>query len=410
MTQTSSASASYTSLLHRLALISAVCCFALLFLGGLVTSNQAGLSVPDWPTSFYVNMYAFPIKDWIGGIFFEHTHRLFASLVGLIILVQAIAWQLDLASWWKKVVWFSVLTGAGYLVKEFAGLVLQASSAEPGYAIALTSFLLILSVVVLVFVILLLRLLAKSSRPKHTNEVRIRQLAWISLVGVVIQGILGGLTVKYYLPVSISTSHATLGQTVFCLTLALAVLTGKNWLPLTRRSSNDHGLDLRRLSIITTSAVVLQLIVGAVMRHTQSGLAIPTFPLAFGKVVPDFTSFGVVINFAHRTGALIVSALVITMAATILRYHKDNDRLRRPAVLSLILLTLQITLGSLVIWYKMPVTVTTLHVSTGAAILGTVFYITIQSRHWLAIRKPFASVLESTQISEPTRLSVVSEA
>ncbi|HEX5316963.1 MAG TPA: COX15/CtaA family protein, partial [Candidatus Kapabacteria bacterium] len=78
--------------LHRFAILTAIFTFALIFVGGLVTSHQAGLSVPDWPTSYGWNMYTFPTKDWIGGIFFEHTHRLFASLIGLLIMVQAFAW------------------------------------------------------------------------------------------------------------------------------------------------------------------------------------------------------------------------------------------------------------------------------------------------------------------------------
>ena len=396
--------------LHRLAVVSAVTCFGLLFLGGLVTSNQAGLSVPDWPTSFDMNMYAFPIKDWIGGIFFEHTHRLFASLVGLTILVQAVAWQLDFRGWWRKAVWLALVVGAAYLVVEFASLVFQATSAEPGYAIALTSFLLALSVTVFVFVLVLVRNSVRDGRPEANNLIMIRRLGWSALVGVVIQGILGGLTVRYYLPAWISTSHATLGQTVFCLTLALSVVTGRRWKPITERLSNTRGFDIRTLSVVTTAFVVVQLIVGAVMRHTQSGLAIPTFPLAFGQLIPDFSSFGVAINFAHRAGALVVSTLVITTAVSILRNHGEIDRLRRPALLSLVLLALQITLGGIVILYRMPVTPTTLHVSTGAGILGTMFYIAIQSRHLLASRKPLANSSAMRRSSEPTPVAVVSEA
>lgn len=385
--------------LHRLAVLSAVTCFALLFLGGLVTSNQAGLSVPDWPTSFYMNMYAFPIKDWIGGIFFEHTHRLFASLVGLIILVQAVAWQIDLKSWWKKGIWAFLAVGASYMVYQFASLVLEATSAEPGYAIGLTVFLLALSIVVLMFVLTLIRASSREGRPQAEISPLVRKLAWTSLIGVVIQGILGGLTVKYYLPVSISTSHATLGQSVFCMTLALAVITGRRWKPFSEKLPNISGFDVRQLSLLTTSVVVLQLIIGAVMRHTQSGLAIPTFPHAFGQLVPDFTSFGVVINFAHRVGALCVTILLLTTCISILRHHGSLEPLRRPAILALVLLAVQISLGAIVIWNRMPVTPTTLHVSTGAAILGTMFYITIQSRHLVAARRRVSSAVHQASVT-----------
>ena len=69
--------------LHRFAVLLVIATFALLALGGTVTSKGVGLSVPDWPTTYDHNMFLFPTSLWIGGIFWEHTHRLLASLVGL---------------------------------------------------------------------------------------------------------------------------------------------------------------------------------------------------------------------------------------------------------------------------------------------------------------------------------------
>src|ERR1700737_4682073 len=74
-------------LLHWFGLVSAVGVLVLISSGGLVTSHEAGMAVPDWPNSFGYNMFLFPISRWVGGIFFEHTHRLIASLVGLLTLV-----------------------------------------------------------------------------------------------------------------------------------------------------------------------------------------------------------------------------------------------------------------------------------------------------------------------------------
>jgi heme A synthase len=124
-------------------------------------------------------------------------------------------------------------------------------------------------------------------------------------------------------------------------------------------------------------------------------------------VIPDFSSFGVAVNFTHRLGAVIVSIFVITTAFSIFKHYSSVPRLRRPAMLSLALLALQITLGGIVILYKMPVTPTTLHVSTGAGILGTMFYIAMQSNHVLARRSPSGAV---TLREEPTPRIVVSEA
>ena len=69
----------YQPALFWFAVLNAVATFLLIGLGGLVTSHEAGMSVPDWPTSYGYNMFALPIKFWTGGAFFEHTHRLLAS-------------------------------------------------------------------------------------------------------------------------------------------------------------------------------------------------------------------------------------------------------------------------------------------------------------------------------------------
>ena len=81
--------------LHRVALLVAWATFPLIFIGGLVTSKDAGLSVPDWPNSYGYNMFLFPPRLWAGNIFYEHTHRLYASFVGLLTVVLAF-WNADI--------------------------------------------------------------------------------------------------------------------------------------------------------------------------------------------------------------------------------------------------------------------------------------------------------------------------
>ena len=76
--------------LHRFAVLTAIITFLLLGLGGLVTSHEAGMSVPDWPTSYGYNMFALPIKFWKGGAFFEHSHRLLASGAGFLTTILAV--------------------------------------------------------------------------------------------------------------------------------------------------------------------------------------------------------------------------------------------------------------------------------------------------------------------------------
>src|ERR1041384_3868077 len=72
--------------LHRFAWLLATATLALLGLGGLVTSHGVGMAVPDWPNSYGYNMFLFPPSEWVGGIFYEHTHRLVASTVGLLVV------------------------------------------------------------------------------------------------------------------------------------------------------------------------------------------------------------------------------------------------------------------------------------------------------------------------------------
>ena len=77
--------------LHVVALLTAAATFPLIFMGGLVSSHGAGMSVPDWPNSYGYNMFTFPPSIWLGrqagGVFYEHSHRLMASLVGMLSIV-----------------------------------------------------------------------------------------------------------------------------------------------------------------------------------------------------------------------------------------------------------------------------------------------------------------------------------
>src|SRR3954447_24194158 len=90
----------YNPWLHRIALLTAAATFPLIFMGGLVTSHGAGMSVPDWPNSYGYNMFLFPPRLWIGGILNEHTHRLMATVVGMLSIVLTIAaWMLESRRW-----------------------------------------------------------------------------------------------------------------------------------------------------------------------------------------------------------------------------------------------------------------------------------------------------------------------
>ncbi len=299
-------------LLHLFALLVAASTALLIFAGGLVTSTGSGLSVPDWPTTYGWFMLTFPLEKMVGGIFYEHSHRLIASGVGALIVVLA-AWL------WK---------------------------AEP--------------------------------------RAWVRRLGYVALAAVITQGILGGITVLWFLPDAVSIAHAGLAQLVFCLTVSMALFTSPGWKRAyahrngARRSVLDDAV-LRGVAAVTTAAIYIQIIVGATMRHTGAGLAIPDFPWAFGRLIPPVWNGAVAIHFAHRVGALAVTALVIATVGHVLYHHRSRGELIRPSLLLSLLVAVQITLGALTVLTGKHYVINSLHVVTGAMVLGTSLVLTLRT-------------------------------
>lgn len=294
--------------LHLYCVVVAAATAVLIFAGGLVTSTGSGLSVPDWPNTYGWFMFTFPLEKMVGGIRYEHSHRLIASTVGFLILVQA---------FWLR--W-----------------------AEPrGW---------------------------------------VRRLGYAALGAVITQGILGGITVLWFLPDPISIAHASLAQLVFCLTVTLALATSPGW---TRAYANygpapDDRL-LQKMAIATTALVYAQIVVGATMRHTDAGLAIPDFPLAFGQLLPPQWDAKIAVHFAHRVGAVLVTVAALAATAHVFYHHRSRPELRRPSALLLLLLTTQITLGALTVLTGKHYIVNSLHVVTGAAVLVTSLVLALRS-------------------------------
>jgi cytochrome c oxidase assembly protein subunit 15 len=284
----------------RLGLLTVAMTLLLIFIGGLVTSTDSGLSVPDWPLS-----YGMLMPPMVGGVFFEHGHRMAASFVGLLTLVLA--------------VWTSL-------------------------------------------------------RETRRN---VRLLAWAALAVVIAQGVLGGLTVLFLLPRAVSVAHACLAQTFFCLVIALAFSLSREWLEAPTQGV-DSGLRTTTLTLFVL--VYLQLVLGAVMRHLEARnwegghLAIPDFPLAFGRVIPPLDSLPVAVHFAHRVTALIILA---TAGLLFAQCRRARPYTRTGAVL-LALVALQCVLGATTVLSGKAVLPTTLHVATGGAVLGTSFLLCLR--------------------------------
>ncbi len=207
----------------------------------------------------------------------------------------------------------------------------------------------------------------------------VRNLALLAFGLVIVQAVLGGLTVLLLLPLAIAVSHAATAQAFFCLIVALALFTNPAWQTLPAVTSVGERPRLPLLAAVTTAIIYSQILIGAVMRHMGAGLAIPDFPLAFGKVVPSLESLPEQINFAHRVGAIVVSVFVCWTSIQVLRCYRQDSSLRRPAVAMLVLLALQITLGAMTILSGRAVIPTTSHVAVGAALLATSVALTLRA-------------------------------
>ncbi len=281
---------------HRFVLLTACCTFLLLIAGALVTSNDAGLSVPDWPTSFG-SLYRMPPMK--GGVLFEHGHRMIAESIGLLTIILTVFTQrVERRSWMKF-------------------------------------------------------------------------LGWAALGTVIAQGILGGLTVYFQLPPAISTAHATLGQTFFCILVSMAVFTSRNWMEGSHAPLADAmSPRLATRSSIAVACVWLQLILGAAFRH--SGL----------KLIP------------HLIGACVVTLVLLWTTLAAIKHYRSTPEIRKPAIAVLSLLGLQLCLGlasyfTRVVWSagapepQLPMVISTVsHVAVGALVLASTVVLCIQSNRF----------------------------
>tara|TARA_B100000459_G_scaffold140953_1_gene100371 strand:+ start:1282 stop:2268 length:987 start_codon:yes stop_codon:yes gene_type:complete len=300
---------------RRLSKVIVFLTLSLIFVGALIKSHEVGLSVPDWPTSYGKQMFSFPFSEMVGGIFYEHGHRLFATIVGFLTLIQFIVLSFtDHPMWVKK-----------------------------------TSF--------------------------------------IALVLVITQGFLGGMTVIFFLPPQISILHGVLAQIFFISIIFIAYSLSDSRL---NKKKESFPLFIKRGALVITLLVFVQLVLGALVRHTSSGLAIPDFPKMGGMWIPTFSDnmvnninvelfdknldmvsrWQVVIHFLHRLGAFIITLALTFFVYKFRKMVEKNSTESKILILFSVLLFIQIILGaSTVITEKLPF-VASFHVVTGAALLG----------------------------------------
>ena len=296
--------------LHRFAQGLVALTFLLITVGGLVTSNDAGLSVPDWPTTYGHNMFTFPLSGMVGGILYEHGHRLLASGVGFLTIILA--------------VWLTL------------------------------------------------------SDPRR----RMKVFGWTALGAVILQGILGGLTVRFYLPPAISVSHSALALIYFCLTITIAFATSPRWTRRGNHAAQDPAVFFR-FSMAVLVLLFIQILMGAYMRHTwdsEFGLAVTGFPLSNGQLIPEFTDSVVIVHFIHRWFAFAVMAVILAFVWRVLPKAKQHPHLLFPAMILMTLIFVQVLLGVFTVLTERMTWITTLHQANGALLFGVTYMIVLRSR------------------------------
>lgn len=313
----SSRTESYKPALAWFAAFGSAWVFVLVMLGAFTTSIGAGMVFQDWPLSDG----SLDPHGWLSNLamFAEHSHRLSAGVMTLITLGLAIAiWRTEARRWVRRLGWFAV------------GL-------------------------------------------------------------VVVQAVVGGLRVllnPIWVPALddslgrlFAMLHACLAQIFVCTLFALTAVLSRPWIEGRAGGATSPSRGLRRLGIVACCLILLQLAIAAVMRHDFAGLAIPTFPLAWGHLFPTHWDFRIGINFAHRAMALVLVVVLGWLAIKVKRDPAAGSDLRALAAIMILLLMVQIALGASIIWTARNPYVTTAHVLGGALTFATTFLLT-----WLAHR------------------------
>ena len=209
----------------------------------------------------------------------------------------------------------------------------------------------------------------------------VRKLGIFALLAVIAQGLLGGLTVKLMLPLAVSAAHATLAQLFFCTTVSLAVFTSRSWIEARPIAEEKGTLPLRYLCTAALVTIFLQLIIGATLRHSA----------------PWDQKLPVELVLTHIGGALAVTIALGSASLAVLRRHKDEKFLTRPAMIALLLLVVQLSLGiaAYITRLRSPndpqplnpmISITVAHVACGALVFVTTIVLTLRTYRVLPAR------------------------
>ncbi|HVF71703.1 MAG TPA: COX15/CtaA family protein [Chthoniobacterales bacterium] len=309
--------------LHRFAWFTLIATLFLICSGGMVTSKGVGLAVPDWPTTFGYNMFLFPVSKWVGGIFFEHTHRLIASTVGLLTIVLAVwIWRADDRRWLRNL-GFAAL-GAVILQGVLGGLRVTLLKDEIGifHALLAQAYFGMLVLITLATSRLWLTGTARASGGTWQRGVPASTLARVAIA----------TTIAVYLQLGIGATMRHQHRDLSILDFPLAYGAVVPDTSPVRLAQINAWRDARALSNVTASHIWLQM--------------------------------------AHRLMALIIAAGVISTLFLARRAGENAGLLSRFSDAWFLLLAGQITLGAWVIWSNKAADVATAHVAVGATMFA----------------------------------------
>jgi cytochrome c oxidase assembly protein subunit 15 len=356
---------------HRIAVALCFLTFALIVWGGHVNTTRSGMAFPDWPTSNQNAMITYAPTQWLwqGDRFWEHGHRLFATLVGLVTVgMTVVAWLTTPKEQRPSIPVIGAAIGVlGIIATALVGI----NGMSAGF---FEAFMVVLFVMLLVFLLRAFR---------TQGAARVQWLSFAAFAGVCLQGTFGGLTVRNNLPDWTSTIHGMLAEIFLMIVLYVALSTSSIWKSAATRESSATR-SVRPLVIITWSLTVVQFLLGALTRHTDAWSASINFPQwSDHSMIPsgeDWQVMQVAVHFIHRSVAYIVAFLMVLQAWKIIRMG-DSARIVRPfAVANALLVLVQIGLGAWLVISMRSELPTTLHVMTGVALLAIntiVFYLTI---------------------------------
>jgi heme a synthase len=201
----------------------------------------------------------------------------------------------------------------------------------------------------------------------------VKRLGWIALAAVVAQGLLGGLTVKLLLPLWVSAAHATLAQLFFLITVSLAVFTSPTWMSPPSPERSVENASLRSLSVLALVVILMQLVLGATLRHSAT----------WDQDLP------IALVLAHVGGAFVVTMVLGATVARVIMRHRGEKYLTRPALSAAALLLVQLSLGiaAYIVRARSPfdpqpltpmVAVTVAHVACGALVFASTIVLTLR--------------------------------